>query len=114
MNPVDFATSRRMFLGLAASGVAAAAISAPAGAASVKTSARVVIIGAGAAGTSLVNRLVDRLDGAAITVLDASKQHLYQPGLSLVAAGLKPASYTQSNTTDWLPGGISYINEAAA
>ncbi len=111
---LDLATSRRMFLGLAASGVAAAAISAPAGAAAVKTSARVVIIGAGAAGTSLVNRLVDRLDGAAITILDASKQHLYQPGLSLVAAGLKPASYTQSNTADWLPSGISYINEAAA
>ncbi|MEM5492936.1 FAD/NAD(P)-binding oxidoreductase [Hoeflea sp. AS16] len=114
MTDSDFATSRRMFLGLAASGIAAAAISGPAGAAPVKTSARVVIIGAGAAGTALVNRLVDRLDGAAITILDASKEHLYQPGLTLVAAGLKPASYTQSKTTDWLPKGISYINEAAA
>ncbi|MDP5348406.1 MAG: NAD(P)/FAD-dependent oxidoreductase, partial [Paracoccaceae bacterium] len=69
---------------------------------------------AGAAGTALVNRLVERLDGADITILDPSAEHLYQPGLSLVAAGLKPASYTQSRTTDWLPQGITLIAEAAA
>ena len=115
MSDSDFATSRRMFLGLAASGLAATMAGGTAAAAApVKTSARVVIIGAGAAGTSLVNRLVNRLEGAEITILDASKDHLYQPGLSLVAAGLKPASYTRSETTDWLPRGINYINEAAA
>ncbi|WP_366142877.1 FAD/NAD(P)-binding oxidoreductase [Pseudooceanicola sp.] len=73
-----------------------------------------MIIGAGAAGTSLANRLVGRLDGAEITILDPSTEHLYQPGLSLVAAGLKPASYTQSNTADWLSKGITLIPEAAA
>ncbi|MBU2486948.1 MAG: NAD(P)/FAD-dependent oxidoreductase [Alphaproteobacteria bacterium] len=114
MTHSDFAPSRRMFLGLAATGVAAATLGGPARSAPVKTSARIVVIGAGAGGTALVNRLVNRLDGAAITILDPSKDHLYQPGLSLVAAGLKPASYTQSRTTDWLPGGITYINEAAA
>lgn len=114
MTHSEFAPSRRMFLGLAATGVAAAALGGPARSAPVKTSARIVVIGAGAGGTALVNRLVDRLDGAAITILDARKEHLYQPGLSLVAAGLKPASYTRSRTTDWLPGGITYINEAAA
>lgn len=114
MTHSDFAPSRRMFLGLAATGVAAAALGGPARSAPVRTSARIVVIGAGAGGTALVNRLVTRLDGAAITILDARKDHLYQPGLSLVAAGLKPASYTQSRTTDWLPGGIAYINEAAA
>jgi sulfide:quinone oxidoreductase len=103
-----------MFLGLAASGMAAATLSGPVRAAPVKTSARVVIIGAGAGGTALVNRLIGRLDGASITIIDPSEKHLYQPGLSLVAAGLKPASYTESKTTDWLPGGITYINEAAA
>jgi sulfide:quinone oxidoreductase len=114
MTQSAFAPSRRMFLGLAASGMAAATLSGPVRAAPVKTSARVVIIGAGAGGTALVNRLIDRLDGASITIIDPSEKHLYQPGLSLVAAGLKPASYTESKTTDWLPGGITYINEAAA
>ena len=110
----DLHSSRRAFLGLIAGGLATAAAVQPASAAKLQTKARIVMIGAGAAGTSLVNRLMDRLDGADITILDPSAVHLYQPGLSLVAAGLKPASYTQSKTTQWLPKGITHIAEAAA
>ena len=106
--------SRRAFLGLFAGGLATAAAVRPAQAAKVQTNARIVMIGAGAAGTALVNRLVERLEGADITILDPSAEHLYQPGLSLVAAGLKPASYTQSQTADWLPSGITLITQAAA
>lgn len=107
-------TSRRAFLGLGAAGVAVAALGVPAKAARVSTKARIVIIGAGAAGTALVNHLVMRLDGAEITLVDARAEHLYQPGLSLVAAGLKPAGYTVSNTTDWLPQGVTLVAEHAA
>ncbi|WP_400082066.1 NAD(P)/FAD-dependent oxidoreductase [Yoonia sp. R78084] len=110
----ELKASRRAFLALAAGGLATAAAVRPARAQAVQTSARIVIIGAGAAGTALVNRLVRRLEGADITILDPSAEHLYQPGLSLVAAGLKPASYTQSRTTDWLPAGITLVPEAAA
>jgi sulfide:quinone oxidoreductase len=106
MTQSAFAPSRRMFLGLAGSGMAAAALSGPVRAAPVKTSARVVIIGAGAGGTALVNRLTDRLDGAAITIIDPSEKHLYQPGLSLVAAGLKPASYTESRPPTGCPAAL--------
>lgn len=111
---LQFQTTRRGFMGLTAGGMATAAIASKAQAARVQTKARIVIIGAGAAGTALINRLVDRLEGADITILDPSAQHLYQPGLSLVAAGLKPAGYTQSETTDWLPKGISFVAEGAA
>lgn len=106
--------SRRAFLGLMAAGAASGFATRPAKAAKIQTKARIVIIGAGAAGTSLVNRLVTRLEGADITILDPSAQHLYQPGLSLVAAGLKPASYTQSQTVDWLPEDITFIPAGAA
>jgi sulfide:quinone oxidoreductase len=94
--------------------VAFASLSAPVRAAKTATKARIVIIGAGAAGTSMANRLVDRLDGATITLVDARAEHLYQPGLSLVAAGLKPSSYVVSKTTDWLPSGVSLVAERAA
>ncbi|MDM7256020.1 MAG: FAD/NAD(P)-binding oxidoreductase [Paracoccus sp. (in: a-proteobacteria)] len=109
-------TSRRGFLGLAAAaGVAAGTGAGPASAAlRISTKARIVIIGAGAAGTAMANRLIARLDGAQITILDARADHYYQPGLSLVAAGLKPASYTVSKTTDWLPKGVTLIAQAAA
>lgn len=95
-------------------GLATAAAVRPGQAQKIATKARIVIIGAGAAGTSLANRLVERLEGADITILDPSAEHLYQPGLSLVAAGLKPASYTQSQTADWLPEGVRLITLAAA
>lgn len=107
-------TSRRAFLGLGLAGLAATQLGGPAQAQRVATKARIVVIGAGAAGTALVNRLVQRLDGAEITILDSRVEHYYQPGLSLVAAGLKPASYTVSQTTDWLPAGVTLIAEHAA
>lgn len=114
MSLTGLAASRRAFLGLGAAGLAAASLGLPVRADAIATKARIVIIGAGAAGTALVNRLVQRLDGAQITIVDARAEHLYQPGLSLVAAGLKPASYTVSQTTAWLPSGITLVAEYAA
>jgi sulfide:quinone oxidoreductase len=105
---------RRAFLGLAAAGVTLGALNRPVAATRIATSARIVIVGAGAAGTAIANRLVTRLDGAQITLVDGRAEHLYQPGLSLVAAGLKPASYTVSRTTDWLPQGVTLVAEKAA
>ena len=111
----NLATTRRQFFTLAAGAAAAVTAAAPAGVfAQVTTSAKIVIIGAGAGGTALANRLVRRLNGAQITLIDPRVEHLYQPGLSLVAAGLKPASYVLSKTADWLPNGVSLIAEAAA
>ena len=104
---------RRKFLALAA---AAGALSMPlAGRAQpVKTSAHIVIVGAGAGGAALSNRLLRRLDGAKITLLDPRKEHFYQPGFSLVAAGLRDADYVVSRTTDWLSKGVTLVSEAAA
>lgn len=109
-----FTLSRRSFMGLAGAAGATAVLAAPGKAQPVSTKARIVIIGAGAAGTALANRLVERLNGASITIIDARAEHIYQPGLSLVAAGLKPASYTVSRTSDWLPKGITLITDTAA
>lgn len=110
------APTRRGFFGLAAAGLAAASAGGlpRKASAQVRTNAHIVIIGAGAGGTALANRLVQRLDGARITIIDPRAEHYYQPGLSLVAAGLKPASYTVSRTTDWLPRGVTLLAEPAA
>jgi sulfide:quinone oxidoreductase len=115
----DFDSTRRAFLALAAAGGALAALpstdaSAAVSGPPVQTSAKVVIIGAGAAGSALANRLRNRLEGAEITIVDPRAQHLYQPGLTLVAAGLKPADYVVSQTTDWLPGGVRLVPEYVA
>ncbi len=109
-------TSRRAFLALAAAGGAAAATmpAKDARAQPVQTNARIVIVGAGAAGTALANRLAERLTGASITVIDPRREHLYQPGLSLVAAGLKPPSYVVSETGRWLPGSVDWLADRVA
>lgn len=111
----SFTATRRGFLGLAAGAGALAAT--PASAQTPKTidtSARIVILGAGAAGTALANRLSRRLNGATITIIDPRIDHWYQPGFSLIAAGLKPAKYAVSKTDDWLPKDIKWVAERAA
>lgn len=109
------ATSRRGFFGLAAAGGAAMALTGgTAQAAKQRTNARILILGAGAGGAALANRLTERLDGAEITVLDGRAEHWYQPGFTLIASGLRRASYAVSATEQWLPRGITYINEYAA
>lgn len=106
---------RRTFLALAGGGAAAATLAhggAPP-ARALETKARIVIVGAGAAGLATANRLAGALDGATITLIDARKAHYYQPGYTLVAAGLKGADYPVSETADWIPRGVTWIEEAA-
>ncbi|MEO2037194.1 MAG: FAD-dependent oxidoreductase [Martelella sp.] len=80
----------------------------------VSTKANIVIIGAGAAGTAMANRLSQRLEGARITIIDPRTTHLYQPGLTLVATGLKPADYVTSDEKRWLPDGVDWIQDPVA
>ena len=109
------AASRRAFLGLAAGGLATAAVAGGARAqARVATRAKIVILGAGAGGTAIANRLADRLEGAEITIVDGRREHWYQPGFTLIAAGLKPASYAVSTTAEWLPKAARWVQEYAA
>ncbi|WP_211090301.1 NAD(P)/FAD-dependent oxidoreductase [Pseudothauera nasutitermitis] len=80
----------------------------------VRTSARIVIAGAGAAGLAAAARLAAQLDGARITLVDARKEHYYQPGFTLVAAGIKPQSYVVSTTAEYVPGSVELIEERVA
>ncbi|WP_237173592.1 NAD(P)/FAD-dependent oxidoreductase [Paracandidimonas lactea] len=80
----------------------------------IKTPARIVIVGAGAAGLATASQLAQRLDGAAITLVDARKTHLYQPGFTLVGAGIKPVSYVATQTREYIPSGVEWVQEQAA
>lgn len=109
-------TSRRRFLQIAGGGLLAAGVAArgdTARAARVPGTARLVIIGAGAGGIAMAARMARRMAPEQITLIDPRPEHLYQPGLSLVAAGLKPPSYVVSRTADWVPRGVMLIPEAA-
>lgn len=108
--------NRRSFLLLGAAGAGSLLLRPqPARArAKIKTGARIVIAGAGAAGLTSASRLADRLEGAKIILIDARREHLYQPGLTLVAAGIKPAPYVLSTTGEYLPREVEWIEEEVA
>ena len=104
---------RRSFLMLGAAG-AGSLLLAPGGvqaASRVKSSARIVIAGAGAAGLAAASHLASKLDGAKITLIDARKEHFYQPGFTLVASGIKQSPYVVSTTRDYVPGGVELVEE---
>lgn len=107
---------RRFLASLGALPLAAAAASAAntARAESLKTKARIVIAGGGAAGLTAANRLAAALDGASITVIDPRKEHWYQPGFTMVAAGIKPQNYTVSDTGSYIPKGAEWVAEKVA
>ena len=117
-NPADQAR-RRFLAGLGALPLAGAAtgvmVAPKAHAASkVKTRASIVIAGGGAAGLTAASRLAAALEGATITVIDGRKEHWYQPGFTLVASRIKPRDYVVSGTSDYLPRGVEWVNEAVA
>lgn len=74
-----------------------------------KTQARILILGAGAAGTSMANRLNNALSGARITIAGKRPQHYYQPGYTLVASGLWPEEQVATPTEHWLPAEANWI-----
>jgi sulfide:quinone oxidoreductase len=108
---------RRQFMLAGLAGAAGTAIlphDAAKAAEKFKTKARIVIAGAGAAGLAMAARLSTRLDGTDITLVDGRKQHFYQPGFTLVGAGIKPVGYPVSQTADWIPTGVTWVEEAVA
>ena len=106
---------RRGFLAATAGGLGAAVVAPRGGrAAPVKTKARIVVAGGGAAGLATAARLGRRLDGAAIVVVEPQANHYYQPGFTLVGAGIKPAQYVTLKTSDYLPSGVRWVQESVA
>lgn len=80
----------------------------------VNSNARIVIVGAGAGGTSMASRLSRSLNGAKITVIDSREKHYYQPGWTLVASGAWDKSKAITDTADWLPSGVNWIKGMVA
>ncbi len=117
IHPPSDLSRRRALLMFGAAGAAAAAMahSGTARAADkTKSKVRIVIAGAGAAGLTAASRLAAALDGANITLIDARKEHFYQPGFTLVGSGIKPMGYVTSTTNEYVPAGVKLVQERVA
>jgi sulfide:quinone oxidoreductase len=72
---------------------------------------RLLVLGAGTAGTILVNKLSRRLSKTEwdIAVVDGSRSHVYQPGLVFVPFGRYEEADLMRPTRALLPAGVSLI-----
>ena len=72
---------------------------------------RLVVLGAGTAGTMLVNKLRHRLprDEWSITVVDKDDWHLYQPGLLLLPFGVYTPDELVRHRGEFLPDGVESV-----
>lgn len=71
---------------------------------------RLLILGAGTAGTTIVNKLLRRMPPEwKITVVDPARDHIYQPGLLFVAVGKDDPHGLVKPLADQLPEGVELI-----
>jgi sulfide:quinone oxidoreductase len=74
----------------------------------------VVIVGGGAAGISVAASLLARCPGLDIAIIDPADIHYYQPGWTLVGAGVFSAASTARTMASVLPRGVHWIKSAVA
>ena len=83
----------------------------------VKASAakgKIVIVGGGLAGMSTAARFTNSLDNPDITVIEPGDTATsYQPGQTLVGAGVWDNADTEYQTADFIPNGVTVIKEKA-
>ncbi|WP_321822322.1 MULTISPECIES: TIGR01244 family sulfur transferase [unclassified Burkholderia] len=74
----------------------------------------IVIVGAGAAGVAVASSLLARDASLDIAVIDPADTHYYQPGWTMVGAGVFRPDTTARRIVDLLPRGVKWIRAAVA
>lgn len=73
--------------------------------------ARVVILGGGTGGISLAARLAKKLPAYAVTLVEPSKTHFYQPLWTLVGAGVLHKESTARPQSQLIPNGVRWVRD---
>jgi sulfide:quinone oxidoreductase len=107
------ALSRRQFLKLSAAGLVGAVI--------VERSYRyfsqstvrgkILIVGGGAAGITMAAYLAKRLRHDDITIIEPETTHRYQPGYTLIAAGLLTPTEIERPTASLVPSSVKWLQD---
>ncbi|CDO68349.1 hypothetical protein BN946_scf184799.g76 [Trametes cinnabarina] len=79
---------------------------------------KVVVVGAGSGGLTVANQIYNRFKSAGkalnpgdIAILDAAEYHYYQPGWTLVGAGLKKKDETRRRLDSLIPPHLAHVPE---
>ncbi len=74
----------------------------------------VVIVGAGAAGIAVASSLLARQADLDVAIIDPADVHYYQPGWTLVGAGVFQPAQTARTLASVLPRGVHWLKAAVA
>ncbi|MEX1664096.1 TIGR01244 family sulfur transferase [Zhongshania arctica] len=74
----------------------------------------VLIVGGGAAGISTAASLLSRDKSLSIAIIDPADKHYYQPGWTLVGAGIFTPEQTMRDMASLIPKGAEWIKAAVA
>jgi sulfide:quinone oxidoreductase len=72
----------------------------------------IVIIGAGAAGIAVASSLLARASNLSIGIIDPAEVHYYQPGWTLVGAGIFRQRDTVKTMASLIPDGVEWLKAA--
>jgi len=72
---------------------------------------KIVILGAGTAGTMMANKLYRNLNKEiwAITIIDKDENHYYQPGFIFIPFGINKPEDVVKPKKDFIPAGVNFI-----
>ena len=71
----------------------------------------VVIVGGGSAGIATAASLLKRTRDLKIAVIEPASEHFYQPGWTMVGAGIFAPESTQCPMADIMPAGVTWIQQ---
>ncbi len=75
---------------------------------------QIVIVGGGSAGIAVASSLLARMAGLDIAIIDAAEKHYYQPGFTLVGAGVFTDQQTVRTTASIMPSGVKWVKGMVA
>lgn len=98
---------------IAASVLASATTATEAHAASSNATGKIVIVGGGLAGVATAAKLTSRLSNPNITLIEPNPKSVsYQPGQTLIAAGVWQKSDIEYETANFMPKGVKWIKDS--
>lgn len=74
----------------------------------------IVIVGAGAGGIAVAASLLARKPELDIAIIDPADVHYYQPGWTMVGAGVFPPAHTARTMASVIPRGVKWLKVAVA
>ncbi|MEK7432747.1 MAG: FAD/NAD(P)-binding oxidoreductase [Cyanobacteriota bacterium] len=78
----------------------------------VKNNYKIIIVGGGTAGICVAARLKNIDSTLDIAIIEPSKKHYYQPLWTLVGGGVFKKEETERNEVDYIPDGVTWIQES--